>query len=60
MEGIVVSCVVFIGTLGLGVLYYASKFVFQPGYATRLMVLAVMLSGVAFLILTYLMQMKTS
>ncbi|MFQ5832753.1 MAG: hypothetical protein ACE5H4_08630 [Candidatus Thorarchaeota archaeon] len=60
MEGIVASVVVMIGTLGLGLIYYASKYVFQPGYATRLIVLGMLLAGTAFLVLTYMMAEKLS
>ncbi len=59
MEGIVASVVILVGTIGLGLVYYGSKYVFQPGYATRLMVLGMILSGVAFLIFSYLWGMKT-
>jgi hypothetical protein len=59
MEGIVASVVIMVGTMGLGLVYYGSKYVFQPGYATRLMVLGVILTGVAFLIFSYLWGIKT-
>ncbi|MHA2378588.1 MAG: hypothetical protein ACXADO_01220 [Candidatus Thorarchaeota archaeon] len=58
MEGIVASVVVMIGAIGLGMIYYASKYVFQPGYATRLIVLGMLLAGTAFLVLTYMMNEK--
>jgi len=60
MEGVVASFVIFLGTMGLGLVYYGSKYVFQPGYATRLMVLGVILAGVAFLIFSYLWGIKTN
>ena len=60
LEGIVASVTIMIGTLGLGLLYYASKYVFQPGYATRLMTLGMILAGVAFLIITYMFGIKTA
>jgi hypothetical protein len=60
MEGVVASVVVFIGVIGLGLVYYGSKYVFQPGYATRLMILGMIMSGVAFLIFSYLWAIKTS
>jgi hypothetical protein len=59
MEGIVASVVIMVGAMGLGLVYYGSKYVFQPGYATRLMVLGVILAGVAFLIFSYLWGIKT-
>ncbi|MHA1136932.1 MAG: hypothetical protein ACTSSE_10640 [Candidatus Thorarchaeota archaeon] len=59
MEGIVASVVIMIGTMGLGLVYYGSKYVFQPGYATRLMILGVILAGMAFLIFSYLWGIKT-
>jgi hypothetical protein len=59
MEGIVASVVILIGALGLGLVYYSSKYVFQPGYATRLMILGMILSGVSFLIFSYLWGIKT-
>lgn len=59
MEGIVASVVILVGTIGLGLVYYGSKYVFQPGYATRLMVLGMILAGVAFLIFSYLWGIKT-
>lgn len=59
MEGIVASVVILVGTMGLGLVYYGSKYVFQPGYATRLMVLGIILAGVSFLIFSYLWGIKT-
>jgi len=58
MEGLVASVVIFMGTIGLGLLYYSSKYVFQPGYAIRLMVLGAVLASVAYLIMTYLLGLK--
>jgi hypothetical protein len=58
MEGIVASVVILVGVAGLGLVYYASKYVFQPGYATRLMILGMILASVAFLIFTYLWLIK--
>jgi hypothetical protein len=60
MEGIVASVVVMIGTIGLGLMYYASKYVFQPGYATRLLVLGMILAGVSFLVFSYMFALKTT
>ncbi len=59
MEGVVASVIILIGTMGLGLVYYGSKYVFQPGYATRLMILGVILASVAFLIFSYLWGIKT-
>ncbi|UCE09974.1 MAG: hypothetical protein JSW61_13530 [Candidatus Thorarchaeota archaeon] len=59
MEGIVASVTIMMGALGLGLVYYSSKYVFQPGYATRLMTLGMILAGVAFLIITYMFGIKT-
>ncbi len=59
MEGVVASVVIFVGVMGLGLIYYGSKYVFQPGYATRLMVLGIIMSGVSFLIFSYLWSIKT-
>jgi len=59
MEGVVASVVVFVGVIGLGLIYYGSKYVFQPGYATRLMILGMIMSGVSFLIFSYLWSVKT-
>jgi hypothetical protein len=59
MEGVVASVVIFVGVMGLGLIYYGSKYVFQPGYATRLMVLGIIMSGVSFLIFSYLWTIKT-
>lgn len=58
MEGIVASVIILVGVGGLGLIYYASKYVFQPGYATRLMILGMIMAGVAFLIFTYLWRIK--
>ncbi|MHA2119259.1 MAG: hypothetical protein ACXAB5_03135 [Candidatus Thorarchaeota archaeon] len=58
MEGIVASVVILVGVSGLGLVYYGSKYVFQPGYATRLMVLGMILAGVSFLIFSYLWSLK--
>jgi hypothetical protein len=60
LEGIVASVVVLIGSIGLGLVYYSSKYVFQPGYATRLMILGMLLAGAAFLVFTYLFALKTA
>jgi hypothetical protein len=58
MEGIVASVVVMIGVIGLGLMYYASKYVFQPGYATRLLIMGMILAGVAFLVFSYMFSIK--
>lgn len=58
MEGIVASITIMAGTLGLGILYYSSKYVFQPGYATRLMILGMVMAGVAFLMIAYFFGLK--
>ena len=58
LEGIVASVVILMGAMGLGLVYYSSRYVFQPGYATRLLVLGVILAGVAFLTFTYLFGIK--
>ena len=58
LEGIVASVIVMIGVMGLGLLYYGSKYVFQPGYATRLMILGMILTGVAFLAFSYMFLYK--
>ncbi|MBY8996706.1 MAG: hypothetical protein KGD60_03155 [Candidatus Thorarchaeota archaeon] len=59
MEGIVASFIILVGVAGLGLIYYGSKYVFQPGYATRLMILGMIMAGVAFLIFSYLWNIKT-
>ncbi|MFW9891188.1 MAG: hypothetical protein ACFFFO_03240 [Candidatus Thorarchaeota archaeon] len=58
MEGIVASVVILVGVCGLGLVYFGSKYVFQPGYATRLMVLGMIMAGVSFLIFSYLWSLK--
>lgn len=58
MEGIVASVIILVGVVGLGLIYYASKYVFQPGYATRLLILGMIMSGVAFLVFSYLWSIK--
>jgi hypothetical protein len=58
MEGIVASVVILVGVSGLGLIYYGSKYVFQPGYATRLMVMGMIMTGVSFLIFSYLWSLK--
>lgn len=58
LEGIVASVIVMIGVMGLGLIYYGSKYVFQPGYATRLMILGMVLTGVAFLTFSYMFYLK--
>ncbi|NHI83372.1 MAG: hypothetical protein EAX81_03620 [Candidatus Thorarchaeota archaeon] len=60
LEGIVASVVVVMGSIGLGLIYYSSKYVFQPGTATRLMILGMLFAGAAFLVFTYLFALKTS
>ncbi len=59
LEGIVASVIILVGVLGLGLVYYGSKYVFQPGYATRLIILGMILAGVSFLIFSYLWGIKT-
>ncbi len=58
MEGIVASVIIMVGVSGLGLVYYGSKYVFQPGYATRLVVLGMLMTGVSYLIFNYLWSMK--
>jgi hypothetical protein len=58
LEGIVASVTVFMGVIGFGLLYYSSKYVFQPGYATRLMIMGMILAGVAFMVFSYLFAYK--
>ncbi|MHA3965158.1 MAG: hypothetical protein AM325_016655 [Candidatus Thorarchaeota archaeon SMTZ1-45] len=58
MEGIVASVIILVGVSGLGLVYYGSKYVFQPGYATRLMILGMIMAGVAFLVFSYLWNIK--
>lgn len=58
MEGIVASVAMLAGTFGLGIIYYASKYVFQPGYATRLLILGMVVTGAALLILSYFFAIK--
>ena len=58
MEGIVASVIIMVGVSGLGLVYYGSKYVFQPGYATRLMFLGMLMAGVSFLIFSYLWSLK--
>ena len=58
MEGIVASVIIMVGVSGLGLVYYGSKYVFQPSYATRLVVLGMLMTGVSYLIFNYLLSMK--
>jgi hypothetical protein len=58
MEGIVASVVILVGVSGLGLIYYGSKYVFQPSYATRLIFLGMVMAGVSFLIFSYLWSLK--
>lgn len=58
MEGIVASFAMLTGTIGLGIIYYSSKYVFQPTYATRLLILGIIMSGVAFLMIGYFFGIK--
>ncbi len=58
MEGMMASIVAGIGVLGLGIIYYSSRYVFTPSHATRLMILGMLLSGVAFLIYNYMFAIK--
>lgn len=60
MEGIVASVIILVGTAGLGLIYYGSKYVFQPGYAMRIMILGIIMSGVSFLVFSYLWTLKLS
>ena len=59
LEGIVASVLVMMGTIGLGLLYYSSKYVFQPGYATRLLILGMVITGITILIFGYFFGIKT-
>ena len=58
LEGLVASVVIMIGSVGLGLIYYSSRYVFQPGYATRLLILGAILAGIAFLTFGYLFGIK--
>jgi hypothetical protein len=58
IEGIVASVVAVIGFLGLGLIYYSSRYVFTPSHATRMMILGMILTGVAFLIYSYMYAIK--
>ncbi len=58
IEGIVASITALIGVLGLGLIYYSSKFVFSPTHATRMMILGMILTGVAFLVYSYMYAIK--
>jgi hypothetical protein len=58
LEGIVISVTVMMGTFGLSLVYLASKYVFHPGFATRLMVLGMTLTGVSFLLISYMFGLK--
>ena len=58
LEGLVASVVVCLGAVGFGLLYYSSKYIFQPGYATRLMIMGMVMAGLAFLIFSYLFAYK--
>lgn len=58
IEGIVASVVAFIGVLGLSLIYYSSRYVFTPSDATRLMILGMILTGVAFLTYSYMYAIK--
>ncbi|NWF96136.1 MAG: hypothetical protein HXY34_08330 [Candidatus Thorarchaeota archaeon] len=60
LEGVVVSFVIAMGTLGLGSLYYGSKFVFQPGRAMRIMIAGFVMVGLAYLLMFYMYGLKTS
>ncbi len=59
LEGIVASVLILMGTIGLGLLYYSSKYVFQPGYATRLLILGMVITGITILIFGYFFGIKT-
>ncbi|TXT56727.1 MAG: conserved membrane protein of unknown function [Candidatus Thorarchaeota archaeon] len=59
IEGLAASVIILVGVIGLGLLFYASRYVFQPGMAWRFMVLGMIMSGVAYLSITYLFLFKT-
>lgn len=58
IEGIVASIVGFIGVLGLGLIYYSSRYIFSPSNATRMMIVGMILAGVAFLCYSYMIAIK--
>ncbi|MEM4734275.1 MAG: hypothetical protein QXS20_01025 [Candidatus Thorarchaeota archaeon] len=60
LEGFVVAVLVFFGSLGLGLLYHASRLVFQPGRATRYMLIAILMLGITVVLMMYLMSLKTA
>ncbi|MHA2141211.1 MAG: hypothetical protein ACXADF_07980 [Candidatus Thorarchaeota archaeon] len=58
IEGIVASVVAFIGVLGLGLMYYSSRYIFTPSHATRMMIVGMLLAGVALLTYNYMYAIK--
>lgn len=58
IEGIVASIVAFIGLLGLGLMYYSSRYIFTPSNATRMMIIGMLLAGVALLSYSYMYAIK--
>jgi hypothetical protein len=58
IEGVVASIVAFIGILGVGLMYYSSRYIFTPSNATRMMIVGILLTGVALLSYSYMFAIK--
>ena len=58
LEGIAVSAILLVGVIGFGLMFHSSRFVFEPSYATRLMILGMIISSVSVLVVSYLFAYK--
>ncbi|MGY5874812.1 MAG: hypothetical protein RTU30_03610 [Candidatus Thorarchaeota archaeon] len=58
LEGIAVSSILLVGMVGFGLMFYSSRFVFEPSYATRLMTLGIIISSISILVVSYLFAYK--
>ena len=58
LEGIAASVTIFMGALGLAIIYYSSRFVFEPSLATRLMLIGMIMATAGFLVLNYMFALK--
>lgn len=60
IEGFVASGILLIGILGFGLLYRATRYTYQPAFATRILLLGLLLAGLSYLILQYFIIVKST
>jgi hypothetical protein len=58
LEGIAISAILLMGLVGFGLMFYSSRFVFEPAYATRIMTLGIVIGSLSILVISYLFAYK--